>query len=266
MNLINIITGVADISLVTLFVFWLLKLFSGSRAIQLFAGIASLAILYLLSKVLNLTTIEWMLEKSLPGVFIVMVVVFQPEIRRTLERIGRNLWLAKVLIEGGSKKDVVSLNKVINAVEYFSKNKIGALIAIEQLEGLEDFIESGLRLDSLISEDLLISIFNTSSPLHDGAVILRGERIEAARVIFPLTKSNFIDQRLGTRHKAAIGLAEISDAIVIVVSENSGIISLAEDGVLVRYMSRESLEEKLLTLFQKGKRKLSIINWVKGKN
>lgn len=266
MNPIEIITNLVDILLVTLFIYWLLKLFSGSRAIQLFAGVASLGIAYILSDFFNLRTIEWVLEKALPVVFIVVVVVFQPELRRTLERIGRNLWLAKVLLEGGSKKEVVSLNKVINSVEYLSKNKIGAIIAIERLEGLEDFIESGLRLDSLISEDLLISIFNTSSPLHDGAVIIRGERIEAARVIFPLTKSNFVDQRLGTRHKAAIGLTEISDAIVIVVSESNGIISIAEDGTLVRYMSRESLEEKLLTLFQKEKRKLSVINWIRKKD
>ena len=133
------------------------------------------------------------------------------------------------------------------------------------MEGLGDFSESGLALDAVVSEDLLISIFNIKSPLHDGAVIVRGDRLASSRVYFPLTKSTFVDQRLGTRHKAAIGLSEISDALVIVVSESNGIISMAEDGTLVRYMARENLEERLFTLFQKEKRKISVIDKFKKK-
>jgi len=264
-SVLGIIANIVDILLVAIVIFWLLKWFAGSRALQLLAGMSSLFFMYLISQYFHLHTIEWVLQKMLPVVVIVLVVVFQPELRRALERLGRNMWLAKVLLEGNKEKSIVFLNKVINAVEYLAKNKVGALIAIERIEGLEDFIESGLRLDTVVSEDIIISIFMKESPLHDGAIVLRGDRIEAARVIFPLTKSTFIDQRLGTRHKAAIGLSEITDAVVIVVSENTGIISMAEDGTLVRYMSRESLEERLLSLYQKEKRKISVINWFQKK-
>ncbi len=260
MTPVEIITNTVDIFLVAFFIFWLLKIFSGSRAVQLMAGLVALFIIYWGSIAFNLQTIAWVLNKALPVTVIILVIVFQPELRRTLERIGRNFWLAKVVLQGNKSKEVVFLNKIINAVEYLSKNKIGAIIAIERLEGLEDFSESGLALDAVVSEDLLISIFNTKSPLHDGAVLVRGDRLAAARVFFPLTKSTFVDQRLGTRHKAAIGLSEISDALIIVVSESNGIISMAEDGTLVRYMARENLEERLLTLFQKEKRKISVLD------
>lgn len=265
MTLVEIVANLVDITLVAFFVFWLLKIFTGSRAIQLMVGIAALFVTYWVSGLFNLQTIEWVLDKALPVAVIILVVVFQPELRRTLERIGRNVWLAKLFFQGNKSKEVIFLNKIINAVEYLSKNKTGAIIAIERMEGLGDFSESGLILDAVVSEDLLISIFNPKAPLHDGAVIVRGDRLASARVFFPLTKSTFVDQRLGTRHKAAIGLSEISDALVIVVSESNGIISMAEDGTLVRYMARENLEERLLTLFQKEKRKISVIDKFKKK-
>ncbi len=263
MELIDIFTSAVDILVVAFFIYLLLKWFAGSRAVQLLAGIISLFGMFVLSKFFHLYTIEWVLQKMLPVVVIVLVVVFQPELRRALERIGRQMWLVRMIFLNSRDRHFGFFNKVINAVEYLSKNKIGAIIAIERVDGLADFIESGLRLDALISEDLLIAIFQKGSPLHDGAVVIRGDQIVAARVIFPLTKSTFIDQRLGTRHKAAIGLSEIADSLIIVVSEGTGIISMAEEGTLIRYMSRDNLEERLLSLYQKEKRRISIINFLK---
>jgi diadenylate cyclase len=142
------------------------------------------------------------------------------------------------------------VRNVVRAVEQLAENKTGALIIVERQAGLTEYLESGVRMDALLSSELLLSVFNSRSPLHDGAAIIQGDRIVAASCLLPLTESRLLDKRLGTRHRAAVGMSEVSDALVIVVSEKTGIISLAENGILTRYLTRDQLEEKLFSLYK----------------
>jgi diadenylate cyclase len=178
-----------------------------------------------------------------------LIVIFQPELRRTLERFGRGKLLGSLGFAPPSRSGLY-VRQIVRAVEQLSESRMGALIVVEKVAGLAEYLESGIRLDAALSAELLISIFNSKSPLHDGAVIIQGERILAASCLLPLSESRLLDKRLGTRHRAAIGLTEVTDALAVVVSEKSGVISLAENGYLTRFLTKDLLEEKLLSLYK----------------
>jgi diadenylate cyclase len=178
-----------------------------------------------------------------------LVILFQPELRRTLERFGRGRLLGTLGFAPAPHGSFYVRN-IVRAVEQLSENKIGALIVLEKVTGLTEYLESGVKVDAALSAELLVTIFNPKSPLHDGAVIIQGERVLAASSLLPLSESRLLDKRLGTRHRAAVGISELSDALVIVVSEKSGIISLAENGFLTRYLTKDQLEEKLFSLYR----------------
>ena len=266
-NLIKHITwiDILDICIVTVILYQVLIWFKGTRAIQLLKGLFFLLLLFLISHYLSLSTINWLLSKLATVILLLIIIVFQPELRQALERIGRGRFFASASFSE-QIKGMTIFKHIIRSVETLSKNKYGALIVLEKTTGLADFVESGIQMDSLVSQELLTSIFFPHNPTHDGAVIIQGSRILAAGCLLPLTESKLIDTRLGTRHRAALGLTEKTDAIVIAVSEETGIISLAENGNLTRYLNRETLESKLFNIYQTSKKeeKYNLMNLFSG--
>ena len=244
-----------DIALVALGIYYILLLLRGTRAIQLIKGLLVLGALILISKALGLTTFYALLRQALlPGV-IVLVILFAPELRLALEQIGRGrLW-------GGApfpwqREEVARVvNELVEAVRQFSENRVGALLALERQVGLNDVVQTGRQINGALSAELLRTIFYPGSPLHDLAVVIRGDRVVAASCLFPLTERQDISVSLGTRHRAALGLSEVSDAVVIVVSEETGAISLAHEGKLFSNLSHEALKQKLLDLLSRPARK-----------
>ena len=193
----------------------------------------------------RLEMVEWLLTTMLPYVAITLIILFQPEIRRALSRFGRNLALMK--FASHSKK--AEHDDIVMAAEYFSQNRIGALMVVGRQAGLRTYIESGIPLDAKLSYDLLLSIFRPGSPLHDGAVIIEGSRLAAAGCFLPLSLNPLISKQLGTRHRAGIGITEDSDAIVVLVSEETGSISLASAGAIETSLTPEDLGDRLNDMF-----------------
>ena len=211
------LTDLLDI-LVVWFVFYkLLMLIRGTKAVQLFKGVVIIILIKVLSAWLGLHTVSWIMDQIINWGVIGAIVVFQPEIRRGLEHLGRgSLFGASRRQNEDEKKLVAALDK---AIQYMSKRRIGALISIQMNTGLEDYIETGIDLDAEVTGELLINIFIPNTPLHDGAVIIRNNKIAVAAAYLPLSESNLIPKELGTRHRAAVGISEVTDALTIVVSE-----------------------------------------------
>jgi len=243
---------ILDILIVAAFLYQILLWLKGTGGMQLLRGMFIIFILYLVSQQLELNTLKWLLERFVTVILIVIIIVFQPELRRGLERLGRGRFMFRMK-EGGGDKGSKVVKELIDTVMILSTSKIGALIILERNTGLNEFLESGVKIDGLVSTELLVSIFNPKTMLHDGAVIVQDERIVAAGCLLPLSTSESIDKRLGTRHRAAVGITEHSDAFVIIVSEETGVISIASDGYLTRFLSRDLLEEKLFEVYGKKK-------------
>ncbi len=230
----------ADIFIIAFVIYRIYMMISGTRAMQVVKGLALIVVAAWLSQFLHLETVSWLLKQLIQVSVIAIIILFQPELRRILTTLGQNRLLGFILRERINIIDILA-----SSVEELSNNKIGAIIAIESRVGLKNYIESGVKLDALISKEIFISIFKKESPLHDGAVILRGERIVAARCILPLTERHELLEGYGTRHHAALGLSEESDAFVIVVSEETGKISVAQNGNIEMGISIKKLKEKL---------------------
>lgn len=230
--------SILDVVLVAVVIYAFLSLFRGTQAVQLLRGVLIVALFILaLSLVVDLPAFNWLLRTSLPMVFVAIPVIFQPELRRALERLGRSapLWNRS----GDTTRSQLIINEVVKATDYFALQRIGALIAFQGVTGLGDILDRGVRVDGDLSYELLATIFHPNTPLHDGAVVVRGERVVAAGCILPLTDRDLSDSSLGTRHRAAIGLSEQSDALVVVVSEETGRISVARNGRIVRLDSNK---------------------------
>jgi diadenylate cyclase len=199
--------------------------------------------------VLNLYTLNWLLEGTLTLGVIALIIVFQPELRRGLEYIGRSKFIRKQFGEMNKEKAKTITSTIIKAIDYFSVNKIGALLIIERETTLNDIIETGTEMDALVTERLLETVFYPGGPLHDGACIIRGDRAMAAGCVLPLTQNRSLSKDLGTRHRAGLGITENSDAIALIVSEETGIISIAIDGKLSRFLDIKTVEKTLLNLY-----------------
>jgi len=236
-----------DILIVALLIYYTLKLLRGTRAMQMLVAILLLIVLYEAARRAQFEMVEWLLDTLLPYVAIALIVLFQPEIRRALDRFGRNLSLARF----SSTNPASSFDDVVLAAGYFSQNRIGALIAFERDVGLRTYIESGIPLDANLSYDLLLAIFRPGSPMHDGAVIVQGSRIASAACFLPLTLNPLTSNQLGTRHRAAIGVTEESDSVAVVVSEQTGAISLAVSGTIELGLSVDQLTDRLTNLFRR---------------
>lgn len=238
------IKDIIDVGIVSFIIYKMILLVRGTRAVQLVKGIFILVAVWALSTWFNLYTLKWLLNQMFTlGIFSVLII-FQPELRRVLEQLGRgNLFGRSYSLD----KDVVNeqIDGVIKAVRFMADRRIGALIVFERSTGLSELIESGIRMESRITSELLINIFTPNTPLHDGAVIIRSNQIMAAGCYLPLSENPFISKELGTRHRAAIGVSEVTDAVSITVSEETGQISLSLGGMIVRDINEESLISKL---------------------
>lgn len=244
-NLSFTLTSIVDILLVATFVYYLLYLLKGTRSGRVAFGIVMLIMLYFIADLFQLQTMSWLLQNFLTYIVIAIIVIFQADIRKALATFGRNPFLDFFRIREKSTGYLVELQRAVNLL---AQRTIGALIVIERELELKNLIETGVRLDAEIKSDLLLSIFNTRSPLHDGAVILTHGRIASAGAILPLSSRPDISKGYGTRHRAALGLSEESDAVVIVVSEEQGSVSIAFDGRLTKLDTPLELERRLKSL------------------
>lgn len=243
------IADILDILIVAFLLYQLLMLTRETRASAVLKGLVMLLLASWVSELLGLTALNWVLMNVVNNGALVLVILFQPELRKALEQIGRGA------IHSSSKNTDMEqgeniISEITNCLLTLSRRRVGALIVLEQRIGLKDIIETGTALNSQISAALLENIFEPNTPLHDGAVVIRGSRIMAAACILTLSEGKGISRELGTRHRAALGVTETTDAITLIVSEETGIISTARNGKLTRHLDRKALEELLSSLYQ----------------
>ncbi len=235
-----------DILLVWLVVYKLLTFIKGTGAVQILAGLGIVAISYILSIWFELSTLNWGLQQFFDNLFLIVIILFQAEIRRALAHIGRNPFFSNIT----ASQEMEAIEELCIGAFRLSELGYGALIVIEKEIGLENYIEKGEPIDSQISSDLLLSLFHPQSPLHDGAVVIRGGRLVSAGTFLPLSRNPNIDKQFGTRHRAALGITEETDAIVVVVSEERQQISMVEQGILVNISDLKSLRSSLVKSLQ----------------
>ena len=249
----NIVSGVGlndvvDIGITAFIIYKVLGFIKKSRAQQLLAGLLIVVAIYFLADFLELHTLNWMMRSTLTIAIFAVVVIFQPELRRALEVIGRSTFFrnSKSLDRDNAERIV---REIAEEADWFSETKTGCLIVFEGHTSLEDIVETGTILNAEISSELLGNLFYEGSPLHDGAVIVRDGKVLAAGCVLPLTENKDLSKSLGTRHRAGIGVTETSDALSLIVSEETGIISIAEDGNIRRFLDRKAVEKALLGMF-----------------
>ncbi len=233
-----------DITLMSLILYRLLLIVKGTKAAQMLIGLGILLLASLASRYLELFTIDWLIQSFWAQIVIAIIVLFQPEIRRALAHMGEAQFLNFATAEG-----LKSLEEIVRAAVSLSNRKIGALIVIERDTSLKDFVEIGTNLDARVSKELLLSIFHPTSPIHDGAVIINGNRVAAAGCFLPITLSSDLSKALGTRHRAGIGLTEETDAVAIIVSEETGLISVALGGKMEEKIDMGTLRDTLTDIF-----------------
>jgi len=239
---------IIDIIIVSYVFYRLILLIRGTRAEQLIKGLAILLLAMVVSDKVGLNTLNWILEKVMTVGLIAIPIVFQPELRRALEQLGRGKIFKSGYWNWDPREFDYFLEEITKAVPALVKKRIGALIVIERDTGLKDWVETGIAVDGLVTAELLINIFFPRSPLHDGAVIIRGNKILAAGCYLPLTDDPNLNKELGTRHRAGLGITEQSDAVAIIVSEETGIVSVAQNGILTRYLDEKKLRNVLIEL------------------
>ena len=237
-----------DIAIIIFLVHYLMRMVKETRARQLIKGIVIILLTLPISSLLNLTAVSYILRNTMQLGAFAVIVLFQPELRNMLEKVGRSN-VGKILdfsaLQNNGGKDEGVINDITEAVVNMSKTKTGALIVLERETALGEYANNGTQLDSLVSASILENLFVENTPLHDGAVIIRNNRIYAAACVLPLTNNTNLSRELGTRHRAAIGLSEVSDAMVIVVSEETGKISIAINGTLTRSLDEETLKKEI---------------------
>ncbi len=245
------ITDVLDIVIITFLIYKLLGFIRETRAEQLAKGLLLLVVATLLSKWMHLYTLHWLLSSLISAGLVAIVVIFQPELRRALEYLGRSR-ITNVFGEVDKEEAKRIVGQFVEAVDSMSASRTGALIVIEREIALNDIVETGTVIDAQITAQMIGTLFYEGTPLHDGAVIVRGDKLYAAGCVLPLTQNKELNKELGTRHRAGIGITENSDALVIIVSEETGVISVAQNGRLTRFLDGKSIEKKLLNLYFEG--------------
>ena len=251
-----------DIAIVAVLVYQLIKLMRQTRANSVLKGLLMFLLATWLSEALQLHALNWMLLQVINIGLIVLVVLFQPEIRRGLEHVGRSSLKGGIFNLTDKSRGDGSKNaqEIIDCLLKLSRRKVGALIVLERNTGLKDILASGTRLDAEITSALLENIFEPNTPLHDGAVVIRGGRIVSAGCVLPLTENPTLSRELGTRHRAAIGISESTDAIALIASEETGILSMARDGKLTRYLDANSLNAVLSEMYAPAQDSANLLN------
>ena len=240
------ITDIVDILVVSIIFYSLLRLIRSTSAARVARAILLLLAITLLTDVLNLYTLNWLLNKILEVGAIALIIVFQPELRRALERVGAQLHFHLLSTESAASIEQSAVNATVQACEIMSRERVGVLLVFERETPLDEYFKTGTIVDAQLSEQLLRNLFFKNSPLHDGAAIIENGRIKAAGCVLPLSNNLDLGKDMGTRHRACLGIAENSDAIAIVVSEETGIISMAKNGVLMRHFDRQTLYTRLV--------------------
>ncbi len=234
-----------DIIVMALVLYRLLLMIKGTRAAQMLLGLGLLLFASILSRFVELYTVDWLLQNFWSQILIAVIILFQPEIRRALAQMGETQFFYTLT----SAEELKSLEEIIRATIALANRKIGALIAIERETSLKDFVEIGTTLDAKVTKELLLSIFHPTSPIHDGAVVIRGNRVVAAGCFLPITSSPELSKSMGSRHRAGLGLSEETDAVVIVVSEETGNISMVINGKFETHLDMGTLRDMLTDLF-----------------
>ncbi|MFM1525698.1 MULTISPECIES: diadenylate cyclase CdaA [Helcococcus] len=242
-------TDIIDVLVMTFIIYKVIMLVRETRAAQLLKGLFLILIFSRISILLNLYTVNWLISSVFTVGVVLIIVVFQPELRRAFEKLGRSNSIFTSIVKLKTQQINFKTEEIVNAVASLSRQKIGALIVIENGVGLADIVETGTMLNSEISSELIINLFFPNSPLHDGAVIIKDEKIVAAGCFLPLSSNNSISKELGTRHRAALGMSEKSDAFIIVVSEETGIITTVQNSSISRHIDSETLKNTLNKLF-----------------
>ena len=242
-----------DILLVAMLIYYATKVIRQTRANSVLKGFIFLLIMMWASEIAELNTINWLFKQIIGTGTIMLVVLFQPELRRALEQMGRTSFTSTLLGNGSNDRSAKlaehNTEEMVHALTNLSRRKVGALIVMEQQTGLKDIVASGTTLDAEISSGLIENIFEPNTPLHDGAVVMNHGRITAAACFLPLSENSSISRELGTRHRAALGISETTDAVVLIVSEETGIISMAREGKLTRYLDSKTLSQILMSIF-----------------
>ena len=252
---------IVDILIVSYIIYRIILLIRGTRAVQMLAGIIFITIIYFISSQLGLMALHWLLRTFLSSILLIIIIVFQRDIRRALTQMGKTPFLRN--------QDMAAhdLGEIISAAVYMARRRIGALIIIERENGLRDFIDSGFLIDAKLLHELLVSIFFPMSPMHDGGVIIQNGRIHSAGCLLPLSRNPKIDKRYGTRHRAALGLSEETDAVIIVVSEETQEISIVQAGTITSLNDEEKLTRELNTIFPTQENTIPLWkNWLNRKN
>lgn len=250
-GIFDLLTAAVDIGVASYVFYRLFMLIRGTRAIQMIKGIIVLIAAAFVSRWLGLREVNWLSQRAMEGLVVAVAVVFQPELRRALEQIGRGRLFVQNEADSDESRSRL-LDELLKAAERLSRNKLGALIVIERETGLNDIIETGIKIDGLATAELLINIFVKDTPLHDGALVIRGDRIAAAGCFLPLAEAHEIPLELGSRHRAALGITEHSDAVALVVSEETGGVALANAGKLIRHLDPGTMREILSAMVQKA--------------
>ncbi|MEW9053248.1 MAG: diadenylate cyclase CdaA [Neobacillus sp.] len=238
------LASIVDILLVWYVIYKLINLIKGTKAVQLLKGIFVILLVRVISAILGLNTLGWIMQQTINWGFLAIIIIFQPELRRALEQLGRGRFFSRSSSPDDEDQEK-TVEAIVKATDYMAKRRIGALISIERETGMSDYIETGIGLDAKVSSELLINIFIPNTPLHDGAVILQKNSVAAAACYLPLSESPFISKELGTRHRAALGISEVTDSITVVVSEETGNISLTKNGELHRDLTLNAFNELL---------------------
>jgi len=256
------LSDLADILLVAIVIYQLLKMTRDTRGSAVLKGLMLLLVVVGVSSLLGLTALNWLLMQVLNNGALVLVILFQPEIRKALEQIGRGAKL-DTKRQGDQEEAGRIVDEIVQCATKLSRRRVGALIVFEQKTGLKDIIENGISIDSRISAGLLENIFEPNTPLHDGAVVIRGQRIMSAACILTLTEASGISHDLGTRHRAALGVSETTDAIALIVSEETGIISIAKGGRLIRHLDVKALRTMLEDMYLAKKNQKNLLPHLK---
>lgn len=242
-----IILPILDIGLLTYFLFKIYRIVEATRAVQLLRGAIMLALVYAVAWFFQLATLLWILQLIAPGLFIGMAIVFQPELRNIFSRIGETKFFFQKVQE-----EPINVKTVINSLELLAYQQRGALVVFERKTGLKNYIDTGIKLNADLSSALILTIFSYDGPFHDGAIVIQNGRITAANCFLPLSKDQDIERSFGTRHRAALGMTEVSDAVVLVVSEETGALSLAYDGELHYNLDKDDVQQRVNHFLEQG--------------